>query len=229
MTQAQLVTGLAAAEACGLALGYVLHQRASAAAAAELKNLKEMHCHLLDLIILSENVQNNPINKDDVNEHLCRGLREDVHFLAEDVLEQADQVVFAHYGGKNLDEQRANLEKQMPGSSMVLKMYKKTSFNYSVHNSYKAEASVDVPKLCDLARKYFDAVHRVNGTPQEKLEAKLSSAASLFQFLMVAFWQLVHYSEVKHPETNNDGSNIQYVQRNGYSKRFINVMYQDWQ
>ena len=228
MTQAQLVTGLAAAEACGLALGYVLHQRASAAAAAELKNMKAMHGHLLDLISLSENVRNNPIYKDDVVEPLCQGLREHVYFLAEDVLEQADQVVFAHYGGKNLDEQRAILEKQMPGSSMVLKMYKKTGVHYSVYKSYEAKASVDVPELCTCARKYFDAVHRVNGTPQEKLDAKLSSAALLVQFLMVAFWQLVHYSEVKHPGRNNDGSNIQFVQRNLYDKRFTDVMYHNW-
>jgi hypothetical protein len=165
----------------------------------------------------------------DVDEHLCRGLREDVHLLAEEVLDATDRAVCAQYGVETLQEQHILLQQKMPNASMVLKMYKKTGGDYSVHNSYEAKATVDVPKLCDLARKYFDAVHRVNGTPQEKLEAKLSSAASLFQFLMVAFWQLVHYSEVKHPETNNDGSNIQYVQRNGYSKRFINVMYQDWQ
>jgi len=228
MTQAQLVTGLAAAEACGLALGYVLHQRASEAAAAELKNLKEMHRHLLDLISLSETVRNNRIYMNDVDEHLCRALREYVYFLAEDVLEQADQVVFAHYGGKNLDEQRAILEKQMPGSSMVLKMYKKTGVHYSVYMSYEPKASVDVPELCTCARKYFDAVHRVNGTPQEKLDAKLSSAALLVQFLMVAFWQSIHYSEVKHSTKDREGNTIPFVQNNEYSIRFMRVMYHNW-
>ena len=229
MTQAQLVTGLAAAEACGLALGYVLHKRASEAADADLKNLKAMHGHLLDLISLSDEVRKkSPNDDDDVDENLCRGLREYVYLLAEDVLEQADQAVFAHYGGKNLDEQHAILEKKMPGASMVLKMYKKIGVHYSVHNSYVAKATVDVPELCTLSRKYFNAVHYHNGTPQEKLDAKLSSAALLVQFLMVTFWQLVHYSEVKHPGTNNDGSSIQFVQRNRYDKRFTDVMYHNW-
>ena len=229
MTQAQLVTGLAAAEACGLALGYVLHKRASEAADADLNNLKAMHGHLLDLISLSEEVRKkSPNDDDDVDENLCRGLRDRVVVLAEDVLEQADQAVFAHYGGKNLDEQHAILEKKMPGASMVLKMYKKIGVHYSVHNSYEAKATVDVPELCELARKYFDAVHRVNGTPQEKLDAKLSSAALLVQFLMVAFWQSIHYSEVKHSIKDREGNTIPFVHNNEYSIRFMRVMYHNW-
>ena len=228
MTQAQLVTGLAAAEACGLALGYVLHQRASEAADADLKNLKEMHGHLLDLISLSEKVRNNPIYKDDVDEHLCRGLREYVYFLALDVLEQADQAFSAHYGNKSLEEKRAILQRDMEGENIVWMMYEKKYYTYNVYTKYTLQATVDVPELCDLAQKYFNAVHYHNGTPQEKLDAKLSSAALLVQFLMVTFWQLVHYSEVKHPGRNNDGSNIQFVQRNRYDKRFTDVMYHNW-
>jgi hypothetical protein len=151
-----------------------------------------------------------------------------VVLLAEEVLYATDRAVCAQYGVETLQEQHILLQQKMPGSSMVLKMYKKTGVHYSVYKSYEAKATVDVPKLCELARKYFDAVHRVNGTPQEKLDAKLSSAASLVQFLMVVFWQLVHYSEVKHPETNNDGSNIQFVQRNKYDTRFMRVMYHNW-
>ena len=225
MTQAQLVTGLAAAEACGLALGYVLHKRASEAAAADLNNLKAMHGHLLDLISLSEIARQNPSN---VNETICRGLREYVYLLAEDVLEQADQAVFAHYGVKNLDEQHTMLLQKMPGASTVLKMYKKSGVQYSVYNSYVAKATVDVPDLCDLARKYFDAVHRVNGTPQAKLDAKLSSAALLVQFLMVAFWQSIHYSEDNHSINDEEGNRIPFVQRNQYAKRFMDVMYHNW-
>ena len=223
MTQAQLVTGLAAAEACGLALGYVLHQRASAAAAAELKNLKEVQSHLLGLISLSVGIPQ------DAPEELCQRLRGQVVLLAEEVLDATDRAVCAQYGVETLQEQHILLQQKMPNASMVLKMYKKIGVDYSVHNSYEAKATVDVPKLCELARKYFDAVHQVNGTPQAKLDAKLSSAALLVQFLMVAFWRLVHYSEVKHPETNDDGSNIQFVPRNKYDTRFMDVMYQDWQ
>ena len=116
----------------------------------------------------------------------------------------------------------------MEGENIVWMMYEKKYHNYDLYTKYTLQATVDVPELCDLAQKYFNAVHYLKGTPQEKLHAKLSRAALLVQFLMIAFWNLVKYSENEGGKVDANGNKMECFDIKRMDKRFTEVMCQNW-
>jgi len=223
-------TGLVAAEACGLALGYVLHRRASAAATAKMERQQTVCSDVLRVIELHASIHSSAIRS-----HLCAKLREKVMDLATNVLLAADEAVFAVYwrepGLTQVDITVVEkLTQGMDTAPLICMLFQRVPevFMHFIY-AYEPNAHVDVQQLCDLARAYLQA-------REDMLCDWLSHAAKLVQFLMVVFWQSIRFSaEVVRPtpEMTYDGEEQLFAQffSRGITvlpKRFDMVAWNDW-
>ena len=215
-------TGLVAAEACGLALGYVLHRRASAAATAKMETQQTVCSDVLRVIELHALIHTTL-------------LREKVMELATNVLLAADEAVFAVYwrepGLTQVDITVVEkLTQGMDTAPLICMLFRRVPevFMHFIY-AYEPNAHVDVQQLCVLARAYLQA-------REDMLCDWLSHAAKLVQFLMVVFWQSIRFSaEARRPtpEMTYDGEEQLFAQffSRGITvlpKRFDMVAWNDW-
>ena len=237
-------TGLVAAEACGLALGYVLHRRASAAATAKMEKQQtvcsdvlrviELHA-LIHTTLLREKVMELATNVHYFVSVQCTLLREKVMELATNVLLAADEAVFAVYwrepGLTQVDITVVEkLTQGMDTAPLICMLFRRVPevFMHFIY-AYEPNAHVDVQQLCVLARAYLQA-------REDMLCDWLSHAAKLVQFLMVVFWQSIRFSaEARRPThtiiyEEEEQLFAQFFSRGiaALPKRFDMVAWNDW-